>query len=61
MTRLKWFLAVLGFSLALAGVVLDNRPLVWAAMAVLAAALALRLYLKRAADRDASATPRANG
>ncbi len=61
MIRLKLFLAVLGFCLALAGVVLDNRPLVWAAMAVLAAALAIRLYLGRVAKRGASATPRENG
>ena len=45
----RLFLAVLGFLLAGAGVALDNRYLVWAAMAVLAAALAVRLYLRRRA------------
>jgi Flp pilus assembly protein TadB len=60
-TRIKLFLAVLGFCLALAGVVLENRPLVWAAMAVLAAALAVRLYLKRVGGRDSAATRRDTG
>lgn len=41
------FSAVLGFTLAVAGVVLDNRLLVWAAMVVLAVALALRLWLRQ--------------
>lgn len=61
MTRIKLFLAVLGFCLALAGVVLENRPLVWTAMAVLAAALAIRLYLERAGGRDSAATRRDTG
>ncbi|HXG44239.1 MAG TPA: hypothetical protein VNJ71_05695 [Gemmatimonadales bacterium] len=61
MTRIKLFLAVLGFCLALAAVVLENRPLVWAAMAVLAAALAVRLYLKRVGGRDSAATRRDTG
>ncbi len=39
--------AVLGFLLAGAGVALDNRPLVWAAMVLLGAALAIRLVLRR--------------
>ncbi|MBP6668970.1 MAG: hypothetical protein KA180_05945 [Gemmatimonadales bacterium] len=43
----RLFFAVLGFLLAGAGVALDSRYLVWAAMAVLAGALALRLYLRR--------------
>lgn len=47
MRRLKLFLALLGFLLAAAGVALDNQPLVWAAMVVLAVALALRLWLRR--------------
>lgn len=44
---LRLFFAVLGFLLAAAGVALDNRYLVWAAITVLAVALALRLYLRR--------------
>ena len=47
MRRAKLFLALLGFLLAAVGVALENKPLVWAAMAVLAAALVLRLWLKR--------------
>lgn len=47
MHRAKLFLALLGFFLAVAGVALENKPLVWAAMAVLAAALILRFWLKR--------------
>lgn len=52
MMRLKVFLAVLGFLLAAAGVVLDQRPLVWAAMAILALSLAFRLWLRRHLSRD---------
>ena len=44
---LRLFFALLGFILAAAGVALDNRYLVWAAISVLAVALALRLYLRR--------------
>ena len=49
MQRAKLFLALLGFLLAAAGVALENSPLVWAAMAVLAVALILRFWLKRTA------------
>ena len=52
MMRLKMFLAVLGFLLAAAGVVLDQRPLVWTAMAILALSLAFRLWLRRSLSRD---------
>ncbi|HEY7683956.1 MAG TPA: hypothetical protein VH879_15015 [Gemmatimonadales bacterium] len=55
MRRLKLFLAVLGFTLALAGIALDQRPVVWAAIIVLAAALALRLWERR---RSTGASPR---
>ena len=47
MRRVKLFLAVLGFLLAAVGIALDSQPLVWAAMAVLAVALAFRLWLRR--------------
>lgn len=49
MQRVKLFLAILGFLLAAAGVALENRPLVWTAMALLAVALILRFWLKRKA------------
>jgi hypothetical protein len=45
--RLKLYLSLLGLVLAGAGVILDMRPLVWVAMAVLATALAIRLWLGR--------------
>ena len=47
LNRVKVALAVFGFCLAVGGVVLDYRPLVWTAIVSLAAALALRLYLRR--------------
>jgi len=47
MRRLKLFLAALGFTLAAAGVALDQRPLVWGAMAGLGGALAIRLWERR--------------
>jgi len=58
MRRAKWFSATLGFLLALLGVVLENRPLVWAAMVSLAVALALRL---RDRGRSSSPGPDADG
>lgn len=47
MNRARLFSAVLGFILALAGIVLENRMLVWAAIVVLAVALGLRLLARR--------------
>lgn len=44
MSRVRIFSVVLGFILALAGIVLDNRPLIWAAMVVLSVTLALRYW-----------------
>lgn len=44
MRRVKIYLAVLGFTLAAAGEAMDMRPLVWAALSVLAMALGLRLW-----------------
>jgi Flp pilus assembly protein TadB len=49
--RVRVYSATLGFLLAVAGVVLDNRLLVWAAMVVLAVALGLRLWLRRRDSR----------
>jgi Flp pilus assembly protein TadB len=56
MRRAKLFLALLGFLLAAVGVALENQPLVWVAMAVLAAALMLRLWLRRKADSQPPAS-----
>jgi hypothetical protein len=53
MRRARLFSAILGFLLALAGIVLDNRLLVWSAMVVLAVALAMRLWLRRREARPA--------
>lgn len=47
MIRLRIFVAFLGFLLALAGIYLDNRPLIWASMVVLSATLALRYWSRR--------------
>lgn len=47
MTRLKILLALLGFAMAAIGMALDLRLLVWAALIVLAAALAIRLWQRR--------------
>lgn len=56
MSRARFFLTLLGFLLAIGGVALDNRPLVWTAMAVLAGALALRLWARRQTDRGREAS-----
>ncbi len=58
MIRLKRFLSLLGFCLALAGVVLENRQVVWGAIGTLVAALALRVYLRHASHRENPAPPR---
>jgi membrane glycosyltransferase len=47
MNRVRLFSALLGFLLAVAGIAVDNRLLVWAAMVVLAVALALRLRARK--------------
>lgn len=47
MNRARLFVALLGFLLAIGGIALDNRELIWAAMALLVASLALRLYLRK--------------
>jgi hypothetical protein len=61
MRRLKLFLAALGFTLATAGVALDQRALVWGAMAGLAGALAIRLWERRKHGTPAGAHGPANG
>jgi hypothetical protein len=52
LNRIRLAFVVLGFCLALGGIVLDNRPLTLAAMVSLIAALALRLYLRRRSVSD---------
>ncbi len=47
MNRLRMVLAGVGFPLAAAGVLLDDKRLVWAAIGVLGLALGLRLYAHR--------------
>jgi hypothetical protein len=51
MNRARLFSALLGFMLALAGIVTENRMLVWAAMVALAVALAIRLWSRRRGPR----------
>lgn len=43
----KLYFAMLGFVLTALGIATDSRPLVWAAIAVLAVALAIRLWIGR--------------
>lgn len=47
MIRLRIFVALLGFLLALAGIYLDSRPLIWTSMVVLSVTLALRYWSRR--------------
>jgi hypothetical protein len=47
MRRVKLYFALLGFILTMVGVYLDNRPIIWAAIAVLVAAFAIRLWERR--------------
>lgn len=47
MNRARLIVALLGLLVAIGGIALDNRYLIWAAMALLSASLALRLYLKK--------------
>lgn len=47
MSRLRWVLIGLGLPCAAAGVLLDDRRLVWAAIGALGLALALRILLSR--------------
>jgi len=54
MNKVRIFSSLVGFLLALAGIALDNRPLVWAALVVLAVALALRLHARRRQSRPPS-------
>lgn len=54
MSRVRLFTLVLGCLLALSGLALENRRLVWAAIAVLAAALALRLHARWQQSRPPS-------
>jgi hypothetical protein len=57
MRRLKLVLAVLGFTLAAAGMALEQRVLVWGAMIGLAGALAIRLWERRQRDQRAAEEP----
>lgn len=50
--RLKLYFAILGFVLAAAGVLLDDRRVIWLAMGVLLLALILRLWLDRRSSRS---------
>jgi hypothetical protein len=47
MSRLRLVLAVGGFLLAVAGVLLDDKRLVWGAIGAVGLALGLRLLLRR--------------
>ncbi len=47
LARAKLYFAMLGFCFTAAGIALDNRPLVWAAIVLLSTAMGLRLWLNR--------------
>lgn len=53
MSRLRLGFGICGFVLALGGVILNDPRLVWAAIAVLAASLIVRLILRRRASTKA--------
>jgi hypothetical protein len=56
--RVRLVCAVAGFALAVAGVVLEDRRIVWAAIAALAVAFLLRVHLRRRAqDAEDAARP----
>jgi hypothetical protein len=61
MRRLKLLLAALGFTLAAAGMALDQRPLVWGALVGLAGALAIRLWERRHHGTPAGSNGPTNG
>jgi hypothetical protein len=52
--RLRRWLAVAGFAWALAGVVVEDRRIVWVAIGILAIALVLRLLDRRRMRHDAA-------
>jgi Flp pilus assembly protein TadB len=52
MTRLKLVLALCGLGLAMTGIALESRPLVWLAIALLASSLGVSWYLRRLRQRD---------
>jgi hypothetical protein len=47
MRRLKLYFALLGFILTVVGLYLDDRRIIWVAIAVLIAAFAIRLWERR--------------
>lgn len=47
MRRIKLYFALLGFILTVVGLYLDDRRIIWAAIAVLIAAFVLRLIERR--------------
>lgn len=51
MTRFRLVLSLLGLAAALAGVLRDDRRLVWVAIAALAASVGLRIWARRQARR----------
>lgn len=53
MNRLRFGFAACGFVLALAGVMLNDARLVWAAIAVLVASFIVRFVLRKRGDSGA--------
>jgi hypothetical protein len=55
LARVRLYAALLGFVLTAFGIALDSRPVVWAAIAALAVALGIRLWLAKRPDDQAGA------
>jgi len=53
LARIRLYAALLGFVLTAVGIALDSRPVVWAAIAALAVALGIRLWLAKRPDDQA--------
>ena len=60
MSRLKQTLGLAGLLVALVGIALDRRWVIWIAIGLLAASLAVRLLLRRQ-ERSAAATASGEG
>lgn len=60
MGRLKLILSLAGLVFAVVGIARDDRVIVWAAIALLSAALLLRLALRRRSSRQAIADDEAD-
>jgi Flp pilus assembly protein TadB len=54
LNRFRWVLALAGLVFALVGIASENSLIVWSAIAILAVAFALGLYLRKKREREMS-------